>query len=102
MTLIQSFKPQISWQTYTGDAVTVGDMTLRPQSQALVIRSPFGGFVWNRPAAIRIKQGEQETSIPIVDVTRIAQAGMLALTVLFSIFASIAFARRRRSDERRA
>ena len=32
----------------SGDPVKVGDVTVTPQSQALIVRWPLGGFVWNR------------------------------------------------------
>ena len=41
------------WQTISGDPTTVGDVTVTPQSQALTIRWPYGGAVWNRPTAVR-------------------------------------------------
>lgn len=90
-------KPHISWQTHSGNPVSAGDVTITPQSQALIIRWPFGGFVWNRPAAIRVQYGAQVLSAPIVDVTRVAQVAMLGLSVLCSIVAAILMIRSRRS-----
>jgi len=83
-------------QTISGDKVTVGDVTVTPQSRALTIRWPYGGFVWNRPLAVLVKRGKQTERIPIVDVTRMAQLGLLGLSLVFSIIIFVLSIRRRR------
>jgi hypothetical protein len=75
----------IQCQTVSGSPVTVGDITLTPQSQALTIRWPSGGWVWNRPVAILVERGQQATRVPIVDVTRALQLGLLSLSVVLGI-----------------
>lgn len=92
-------KEMLQWQTVLGDRVVVGDVSITPQSQALVIRAPFGGLVWNRPVAILVQRGEQADRIPIVDVTRVAQLILLSISLAFSILALLA-RRRREPDER--
>jgi hypothetical protein len=89
-------KDMFRWQTTSGDKVTVGDVTVTPQSQALTIRWPNGGLVWNRPAAVLVERGEQTERIPIVDVTRIAQLGLLGLSLVFTMMAIVLSVRRRR------
>ncbi|MDH4137568.1 MAG: hypothetical protein OEW09_12775 [Anaerolineae bacterium] len=89
-------KDMFKWQTISGDKVTVGDVTVTPQSQALTIRWPNGGLVWNRPAAVLVERGEQTERIPIVDVTRIAQLGLLGLSLVFTTMAIVLSVRRRR------
>lgn len=89
-------KDIFKWQTISGDKVTVGDVTVTPQSQALTIRWPNGGLVWNRPAAVLVERGEQTERIPIVDVTRIAQLGLLGLSLVFTTMAIVLSVRRRR------
>jgi hypothetical protein len=79
----------VHWQTMTGDPVTVGNVTLTPQSWALGIRWPNGGLVWNRPLAVLVQRGEQTERIPVVDVTRFAQMGLLGLGLLFTLAASL-------------
>ena len=88
-------KDFISFKTTSGDAQTIGEATITPQSQALIIRFPFGGFVWNRPVAVVVERGGQSERIPIVDVTRLAQLGVLGLTLAFSIIIAVLAARRR-------
>ena len=89
-------KDMIQWQTVSGSPVTVGDVTVTPQSQALTVHWPFGGFVWNRPLAILVERGGQRSvqRIPIVDVTRIVQLGLLGF--LFFSIAVLARAARRK------
>ena len=75
----------IQWQTHLGEEVTVGDISLTPQSRALILRWPGGGLVWNRPVAVVIKQGDRLSRLPIVDVTRLAQIGLLGLGATFAL-----------------
>jgi hypothetical protein len=87
----------VSWQTTWGEEVIVGDVTVTPQSKSLTLRWPLGGLVWNRPVAVLVERGERTERIPIVDVTRIVQLGLLALSVVFTVFIFILSAKRRRS-----
>jgi uncharacterized membrane protein len=93
---MSKLKEILQWQTLSGDEVTVGDITLTPQSQALTIRWPKGGLVWNRPVAVLVERDGQTERIPIVDVTRMAQLGLLGLGLVFSMVIFILSARRRR------
>jgi hypothetical protein len=43
-------------QTVSSQPVTVGRITVTAQSQALIVRLPSGGFVWNRPTAIVVER----------------------------------------------
>jgi hypothetical protein len=91
-------KDVFQFQTFAGEPTTVGDVTLTPQSQALTVRWPFGGFVWNRPIAVLVKRGEQIERMPIVDVTRLAQLGLLGLSLVFSAMILLRSARSRRGQ----
>jgi hypothetical protein len=93
-------KDIIQWQTISGNPVTMGDVSVTPQSQALTIRLPFGGFVWNRPVAVLVERGESHRveSIPVVDVTRIIQLGLLGFSLLCSMVMMVKFARRKESS----
>jgi hypothetical protein len=77
------------WQKVSGETVTVGEIAVTPQSQALTVCWPQGGWVWNRPAAVLVKQGEEEKHIPIVDVTRVAQLGLYGLSLAFAVLGLI-------------
>lgn len=87
------------WRTVTGEPVTAGDRTVSPQSQALVVRWPGGGFVWNRPVAVLVQRGEETERIPIVDITRTAQWGLAGLGLIFSVLALAFSINRGEGDE---
>jgi len=91
-------KELLQWRTISGDKVTIGYVTVTPQSQALTIRWPKGGFVWNRPAAVLVEGGERTERIPIVDVTFIAQLGLLGLSLVFTVMTILLSVRRRREQ----
>lgn len=91
-------KEIVEWQTVSGDRVTAGHVTLTPQSQALTLRWPNGGLVWNRPVAVLVERDGQSERIPIVDVTRLAQVGLLGLSVFFVLATLFRSNRRRRGQ----
>lgn len=78
-------KQRFKWQKMSGDTVTVGDLSVTPQSRSLAIRWPRGGWVWNRPVAILVERGEEKERIPIVDVTRIARLGLHGLSLVMAV-----------------
>jgi len=87
----------IQWRTVSGNPVTVGNVVVTPQSQALTVRWPVGGFVWNRPVAVLVEQSmtRRVERIPVVDVTRIVQLGLLGFSSVFSMVMIAKFARRK-------
>ena len=88
-------------QTMSGETVTVGEVTATPQSEALTVRWPRGGWVWNRPVAVLVKRGEEEERLPIVDVTRVAQLGLFGFSLVFALLGLVMWiAERSQSNER--
>ena len=75
----------ISWRTESGEPLRAGAVTVRPQSQALRLQLPFGGFVWNRPVAVLVEDGEGTRRVPIHDVTRIALLALAGVAALFTL-----------------
>ena len=71
-----SWKPFIELKTNTGRPIKREDMTITPQAQALTVRFPFGGFVWNRPLAVLVERDGRRERFPIFDVTRAAVLSM--------------------------
>jgi hypothetical protein len=94
-------KPErtFQWHNGSGRAVTAGDVTVTPQSQALVIRWPNGGLVWNRPVAVVVESPGQTRRIPIRDITRIVQISLFAISVA-SWIGFLLLRRRRTTDLR--
>jgi hypothetical protein len=82
-------------QTVVGQPMTIGDITVTPQSQALIVHLPIGGFVWNRPTAILVEQEGQTKRISIRDVTRILQLWLLGFSLILLIVRLIKFFQRK-------
>ena len=78
-------KDYVQYQLETGSPTPVGEVNLTPQSQVLTVRWPNGGWVWNRPVAVLVEQDGESERLPIVDVTRMAQLGLIAFAFLFAI-----------------
>lgn len=75
----------IEWKTVQGTAVSTPQHTLIPESQALVVKFPFGGFVWQRPTAVLVQTGAQTERHPIVDVTRLATVSVMAASLFIPL-----------------
>ena len=92
-------RERIKWQKVSGAAVTVGDVSATPQSQALSVRWPHGGWVWNRPVALLVERNGKRERIPIVDVTRVAQLALYGLSVVLAVVGLVMWVQERsRSD----
>jgi len=87
------------WQTTSGNPVTVGAVTVTPQSQALTIRRSFGGLVWNRPSAVLVERDGHVERLPIRDVTRVVQLALLGFSVVFLIVAWITSTRQQEVEQ---
>ena len=81
-------KDKIQCQALWGEPIQVDGVTITPQSQALSVRWPRGGWVWNRPIAVLVEGqggGGEAGRIPIIDVTRVAQWAMWGVTIALSV-----------------
>lgn len=96
---MERLKEMFTWQTLSGDKAASGDVAVTPQSQALIVRWPNGGFVWNRPVALLVERGEGTERIPIVDATRLAQLGLLGLSLAFFMVTLLLSVRRGRDRD---
>lgn len=97
---MSQFREMFRRQEFSGNPVVVGDVTITPQSRALMFRSRFGGFVWNRPTAVLVERAGKTERLPIVDVTRAVLLGLVGLGLLVTILAQ-SNRERRHSNERR-
>jgi hypothetical protein len=68
----------IERRTTSGPTVVVGNVRATPEARAVIVRLPFGGFVWNRPSAVVIERDGRVERVRIVNVTRIAQTALWA------------------------
>ncbi len=94
---METRKPSIHIETRWGEPLLAGDAEIVPQSQALTIRWPNGGYVWNRPVAIMVRRGDQEERLPIVDITLLVRLALLALAAVSSLSFLILSTQGRRS-----
>lgn len=72
-------------ETHWGEPVMAGDAEIVPQSQALTVRWPWGGYVWNRPVGVLVRCGGEEQRVPIVDVVLMARIVLLALGAISTL-----------------
>jgi len=72
-------REMVEWQEHVGDTLALGNVSLTPLSQALVIRTPIGGYVWNRPVAVLVERDGQEQRLPILNVILMARLAALGL-----------------------
>lgn len=93
--------PQLSdfirLENTSAEPIVVGDTRLTPQAQAFSVRSPWGGFVWNRPTAVLVERDDLTQRIPIIDATRVTQIVLFGLVVTFSVIITLLAARQRRN-----
>lgn len=75
----------IQLKTVQGTAVSTPQHTLIPESQALVVKFPFGGFVWQRPTAVLVQSGTKTERHPIVDVTRLATVSVMVVSLFIPL-----------------
>lgn len=67
--------------TYT-EPQTHGGRAIVLEARAWRLSLPFGGLVWNRPAAVHLGPPGESERVPIRDVTRRAQIALLAVALL--------------------
>jgi hypothetical protein len=82
-----------TWVRYVrheGNPIKHDHQLLTPIIGQLCLRLPFWAFVWSRPLAIRIEDGESTRELPIVDVTLLAQAGLIIIGLAASILGLLA------------
>ncbi len=85
--------------TQEGSPLQVGDQTITVVSRALRWTWPtgFGGIVWNRPVAVKIRTASGvEHVLPVVDETRRKQIMVFIFGLVGAILISMLFRPRRR------
>ena len=93
---MRRFNDLVQWHKASGQPVVVHDLTLTPQSQVLIVRFPQGAWVWQRPTAMQVERNGRVERLPIVDLTRLLQIGLVGLgVVIITIVSFVQFARRK-------
>jgi uncharacterized spore protein YtfJ len=87
--MMSSLSRFIHLETHYGQAIQSGEATITPVSRALVVAvGPLGG-VWNRPSAVIVEQGNTRETIPIIDRSGLALAGLAALMVVVTTYSML-------------
>ncbi len=90
----------IKWERTSGETVRVDDVSATPQCQALSVRCPMGGWVWNRPVGVIVERGGEEQYVPVVDLTRLIQIALYGIALVFAVGGFVLWmTERRASDE---
>ena len=65
----------------------IGETEIVLETVGLEARAPFGGFVWNRPAALVARTAGEaaETRLPIPDLTRRGQVILYGIALFFAL-----------------
>jgi hypothetical protein len=84
----------LSIETTSGEPVAAGNVTVTPLARALVVRTPFGGLVRNRPIGVLVERDGRVERKRIPDVTRLLQFGLLASSII-AVVAVAALGRRK-------
>lgn len=71
--------PRVGWQATTSQPIVVGNTRITLESRALAAEWLMGGLVWQRPWAAHIEAGGRARRIPIRDITRLIELGLLGL-----------------------
>ena len=88
----------VQLRTVQDRPLVAGSMRLTPESQVLMVRLPFGGLVWQRPTAVVVEHaGRAIQRLPILDLTRLAQVGVVLGTLLLTAVCLIASSRQQES-----
>jgi hypothetical protein len=77
------------WEIQNSQPVTVGARTITPQTQVVSLRLPFGGFVWNRPAAVLVEENGRVQRLPIPDVTRMILIAVAVVSMVVALLAEV-------------
>lgn len=81
--------PAIHWQTIPAAPITRGAARVTPVAGTLTVRWRRFGWAWTRPLAVLVERNGQAQRVPIPDLTRRAQAGMLGAALAAGLAARI-------------
>lgn len=77
------------------------DFTLTPQSRTLVVRFRRGGWVWRRPTAVLVEHDGRVERLPIRDLTRYIQCGLLGAAVMMGVVVGVLLFTQRQQQRQR-
>jgi len=89
--------PYVQIKTRASDPITVAGNKIVLVSRALVIQLPglHGGLVWNLPVAAGVTTSDgQERILPVRDITRLVQLGIVAIGLVAGSLILMAYRRK--------
>jgi len=90
-------QPRIERREVRGEPLTLSGWRITPIKRVVHIAWPGGVWLWQRPIAVEIQEGESLRRMPVHNSTRRAILGLALSAALVAIVAS----RRRRTRGRR-
>jgi hypothetical protein len=78
-------RPVVRWQVTAGHPVVVGNTRITLQSRTLVVGWFSVGVIWRHPTAALVEADGRATRMPIHDVTRLIELGLLGLGLAIAI-----------------
>jgi hypothetical protein len=72
----------LHWGTVTGEEQTVNGIKIRPQSWALRLTTPWGGFVHNRAESLLVEKDGVTQEVAVIDVWRRVRLALIILWVM--------------------
>ena len=93
--------PVVELTTTPGAPVSAYGYRVTPMAQSLRVRLPFFALAWTRPSAMLVQHPDgSQQEVPIVDITRLAQVGLVALTFVLWVLRARLPVRRIRENRR--
>lgn len=77
-------------QTVAGEPVEAAGIRVTPEARAVVLRLPFGGWVWNRPVAVVVEREGETRRVPIPDPVQGARLVTLLSLALLALLGALA------------
>ena len=82
-------------KTVEGEAIRMSGYAITPQSQSIILGRGSGGIIWNRPLGVIVEENGTQQRLPIIDVTRLVQIGLLVFGALCSTIGMISYIKRK-------
>ena len=72
-------------KTLTRPSLTIENTRITPQSKLFTVERPSFQIIWHRPTGVLIEEENRTKVVPIWDVTRLLQVGLLTLSLIFQL-----------------
>lgn len=93
-------KPFWIWRSFPVATHEIGTQRITPVVQAIGLRWPGGGWLWQFPLAVEVENEQEDatTRLPIPDLTRTVVWFLAALSLVIVLTTALAVAQRRRAS----